>query len=787
MIEQSKDSIQFSSISEPKGINALNPLQALEFPSEQLNLVYGTNGTGKSGYVRIIKQSCKSKWSEVILANVFEQGNPKHGQATIKYKKNGVETSIDWKVNCSIDDLQPVQIFDATISNSYLNDKNEASYEPYILIFFKQLAELINNIKTIIDGYEQGRSKSLLPVIQQEYKATITGNKITALNHKTDVDSLCTPLVWQSDNDKRLQELNGILDTKNTESMKSSLLSKSKQVEKLKLSIKSIIQALSEDKVRRIVRARYDRDNFKKSAGEYAAQAFKNADLNGVGENTWQLMWESARRYSEETAYTEVAFPNTALDAKCVLCQQPLEEDSKERLNAFESFIKSDLESKVRAANASLQELERSLLNVPENFLLAMEGQGLTSKDSQEAILNWDECRNFALENSDVNKPIPEVRNGTLEQLESISSNIARKLEDLKKLENEEQRKVLLQEQLELKSKQWYCQFVPHIKQEHQRLVNLYHLQNAKKTANSSGITRKKNSLAEELLNQKYFDSFRNELHLLGGGKINVSLDAKGSKGKSFYTLSLKGSGQAAGKVLSEGESKLVTLAAFLADSQLHSAKTPFIFDDPITSLDADYEERVVLRLIELSKTRQVIVFTHRLSFLSLLESEGNRAAVSQHIVSLSSHNGAIGNPDLLPLKAAGNKKALNRLKNENIAQARKVLKEFGQDTYLRIAAGICIDFRKEIERIIEKELLSGVVERYRRSINTMGKLEHISLVTENDCKILDDVMTKYSCFAHSQPDEINTQIPSVDEIEGDICKVSNWLDEFQKRKKNKK
>ena len=71
--------------------------------------------------------------------------------------------------------------------------------------------------------------------------------------------------------------------------------------------------------------------------------------------------------------------------------------------------------------------------------------------------------------------------------------------------------------------------------------------------------------------------------------------------------------------ILSEGEARIVALAAFLADVTGCDSNNPFIFDDPISSLDQTYEEKTVKRLVELSENRQVIVFTHRLSLLGQL------------------------------------------------------------------------------------------------------------------------------------------------------------------------
>ena len=56
-----------------------------------------------------------------------------------------------------------------------------------------------------------------------------------------------------------------------------------------------------------------------------------------------------------------------------------------------------------------------------------------------------------------------------------------------------------------------------------------------------------------------------------------------------------------------------------MADLNSISKTQAFIFDDPVTSFDHNYEENVAKQLVKLSLKRQVIVFTHRLAFAELL------------------------------------------------------------------------------------------------------------------------------------------------------------------------
>jgi hypothetical protein len=48
--------LRLCSISDIEGINALAPKKPLEFGKSNITVVYGHNGSGKSGYVRLLKQ-----------------------------------------------------------------------------------------------------------------------------------------------------------------------------------------------------------------------------------------------------------------------------------------------------------------------------------------------------------------------------------------------------------------------------------------------------------------------------------------------------------------------------------------------------------------------------------------------------------------------------------------------------------------------------------------------------------------------------------------------------------
>lgn len=222
-------------------------------------------------------------------------------------------------------------------------------------------------------------------------------------------------------------------------------------------------------------------------------------------------------------------------------------------------------------------------------------------------------------------------------------------------------------------------------------------------------------------------------------------------------------------------------MAAFLADVEGRNNKSTFIFDDPITSLDQDYEEATVNRLVELSQTRQVIVFTHRLSMLALLEEVADKNKVEVNVIGLQRETWGTGEPREAPLPAQKPKRAINSLLDK-VARARKILNESGQAEYELIAKGICSEIRITLERLIENDLLSDVIHRFRRDIQTKGKLNNLSKITTDDCRYIDDKMTEYSKFEHSQPEEAPISLPDPDKLKEDLEKLRDWRIEFEGR-----
>ena len=127
-------------------------------------------------------------------------------------------------------------------------------------------------------------------------------------------------------------------------------------------------------------------------------------------------------------------------------------------------------------------------------------------------------------------------------------------------------------------------------------------------------------------------------------------------------------------------------------------------------------------------------------------------------------------------------KSALNTLIHQRYRETKKAYDD-GDFIHAEILLkSICSDFRTLVERSIENDLLCGIVQRFQRPIHTL-KIKDLAKLKESDCNLLDSLMTKYSGFEHSQPEESPVDLPKSEDLLRDMQSLKEWREEYAKRK----
>lgn len=773
------------------GVNAIRENACLDFGAVDLSVVFGMNGSGKSGYARLLKHACGARHKSDLLPNVF--GAAKISPSCEVTVETGAESkALEWKAEPDgLAPLRSIHVFDSAAAESYVDSKNLASYEPRRMRFLSALIEICDAVGAELASRKASLPKSF-PTVPPDHALTASAAFVTQLRDVTKQEAIDAACAWSAQDQETRQGIEQSLKQHDVTARTKQLGLDKRTLALFVESYESLKLALSEEEVAKLLELKRDSVAKRKAASEDAAKVFAGSALEGIGSASWRLMWDEARKYSEEAAYPEKDFPATGDGDLCVLCHQPLDDGAKSRLAGFEAFVKGGLEASAAKAEKDYSEAVAALPSLPEqgkwdwnvDFLKVDPAAGRALYDSVAARL-------AAVPKVETIEALPPVDWSAVDAaVAAVAESHAKETAALAELAKDGKKAELEKQLKELKAREWLSQQKAAAEKEVARLVSIKRLEKAEALTKTNALTTKKNELAKDELETGYRDRFVAELRALGGTRLRVEpVAVPEGKGKISFKIDIKGAVHkaSAGSVLSEGESRIVALAAFLADITGSGQPTPFVFDDPVSSLDQEFEERVVERLVELARTRQVVVFTHRLSLLALVEDAieaRKRAAASApslFVVTLRSFGGSTGRVDELDVRHKKPKSGFTTIRDHKLPKIRAHEKagnvaEF--DSALKTACG---DFRIMTERSIEKVILDGLLERFRRSIQTK-QLKSLIKVNAADCALVDSMMTKYSKFEHSQSDELAGALPTPDELAADLDAVIAWIDEFEKR-----
>lgn len=774
------------------GINLLAPREPLGFGDVGITVIYGENGSGKSGCVRILKHVCGARNLHDLLPSAFED-EPPPAECNLSYRLGDKVNELRWKPGMgSVPDLQAIDVFDRLEGNLLASEEADVSYEPPLLQFLSALTEVSVRLARRLQDDLDTLPRATL-VIPDDLKGSPGGawfEAIDAATKDTDLEDWCT---WTDEHEASWKGLKARLAEKSPGERARALTRTVTNLNRVLEKLENQRNQLSDAVVGEILQLRAAAEEKERLSVEGAEVLASTVPLPGVGSDVWKEMWEHARRYSEDKAYQGLEFPKVEDAARCVLCHQELGAEARQRMTSFEDFVAGSLEAAAREARSKM---DLEIQNVEEMWNdseldLALDAAGIDTEAERtavsEVVVALRKRRTTVLEGGakdlEAVPPLPDARDVVtrLRAKRDERQDLAKQLLEDEKSGGQE---TLAEEERALRARKWMAQHGTQLGDMLATMREQKLLEDAKALCDTTLLSRKKGELAQKLITQAFADRFKAELESLGGERLPVSLvRTRTERGRVLHRLQLEGAqAPPLAEVLSEGEYRVVSLAAVLADAGGNQHSAPFVFDDPISSLDVEFEERVVRRLVQMARERQLIVFTHRLSLLGLVEELAAEQDVPLKSLWIRREHWGAGEPGGVPIYARNPKSGLNHIVNSELGQARKALEEMGRADYDRLALGMVTHVRILTERVIEDFLLSGVVKRHRRSIQTLNKLARLALITDDDCSLIDGIMTKYSSYVHSQSAEAPVALPAPDEIERDVRRLIAWIDDFRKR-----
>ena len=772
-------------------VNAIAPSQRLQFQPNGLTVIYGDNGSGKSGYSRVLKRACRARdQSEPIHPNAYlppeETGN---AEATFEVDTNNSLEEVDWEDGETAPEiLSALAVFDSRCARSYLDSEGDYAYVPYGLDILEGLANMCKKLKgkieeecaqcTVDDAAYQGLERE-----------TTVGQLIAGLSAKTEPEQVVALATISDIENARYAELKTSLKEENPKEKATQLRLRSRRISRVVNKITDK-QTIVDDKALEKLQKLVDANDSAQKAALLASQEFKREGglLPGTGDEAWKELFEAARRYAVE-AYPDKTFPDLGSDSQCPLCQRPLEEGAA-RLLRFEEFIQEEAERKAQTTAKALADGFKVFTEM--NVSLGIDDELYAELEVLDSVLAKD-LKQFDLGLVDRHVAIKEavgIREWTevnampespAARLQLWADKLNAEAETLDGIAEEGGRAAAEGELKELQARIQLNKVKGLVLTAIEQLNRRAKLKDCLAAVNTKAISMKARDLTQEVVSRDLENALNREFGKLGVGNLRVCLTSRTGRGRSSYKLKLDlPQAKTPGDILSEGEQRAIAIGSFLAEATIGDSSTGLIFDDPVSSLDHKRRERVARRLAQEAKSRQIIVFTHDLYFLNLLIDEAEKVEVPVETQSLTRRSEEFGiiDPDL-PFEGMNTKARVGYLRDRQ--QMIKKIHESGDESgHRKETADAYRQLRLAWERGIEEVLLRGVVLRFRKGVETR-RLASVT-VEDDDCTTVDRWMSKCSNYAHDQALLGGTEVPDPDELLADINALDEWRRQVEQR-----
>jgi len=129
--------------------------QRLSFALDGITLIYGDNGSSKTGYCRITKKICRSLTADDLLGDVFKIGEKPPAEVVIRYCQDGENdvTENHWTDGTpSPAAIAGISVFDARNARLFVDAENRIGFLPREVALQEQHAKHCGEMDAKIDG-----------------------------------------------------------------------------------------------------------------------------------------------------------------------------------------------------------------------------------------------------------------------------------------------------------------------------------------------------------------------------------------------------------------------------------------------------------------------------------------------------------------------------------------------------------------------------------------------------------------------------------------------------------
>ncbi|MDD3725254.1 MAG: AAA family ATPase [Bacteroidales bacterium] len=773
--------LQLQFIKEIENVNALATGQSIPI-NPNLTIIYGGNGTGKSGYVRLLNNAFSSRGDKQILPNVFSDAAI--GEPACKFTFQSTSTPYDLAYPSQKSNIEFSQysVFDTYSIRVHLEQDNKLNFTPIGFEFFEKILQLYEAVKSKL--YAEIKANRPLNEFEKFFvNDNDIKNVIANLGANSNVEELKSLGTYTKGDAAKLTEL----IAKREELKTLDIPKKIAELQKIHLQLveftsrlQAILDYLKPEDIEHYKSLITSIHKFQELAKQEGVKSLENYNIEGLGSNEWKDFLRASKSYVSAIYANRDGKIYPSENDSCLFCLQPLTEKENSLINSYWNLLKSEAENELNRIIQAIRELEQKLKRLlPVKFdetttlfeyvdicdsALAVKWKDIVtlSETARQNVISDLVNRNldlpmphFAVSTNEFDKVITQLK-ATIDDL--FQKNPSKEIEELEKQIQFLTDKNLLNKLLEqvlvfVAAHKWAAK-----------------AESSASAFNPRSVTIKQGELFSTHITDKYTETFIKECGKLNAPSV-VEISQKNKRGTTLRKLQV--AGVVANSILSEGEQRAISLADFLTEVQMNPTNKGVFFDDPVTSQDHHRREKIAERLVELALQKQVIVFTHDIAFFIRLKivAETTTTPYSYTTIRNIGGNPGIISPDL-PWTAQPVKQRIGTLR-DRLVRLKKIEQSGNEDEYLFAAKSWYGLLREGWERAVEERLFKGVVERFSLGVQTQ-KLKKVVITNE----LLEDIeigMTESSSWIHDAAAGLNPTPPDTIKAEADLNKLNDF------------
>ena len=794
-------------VKDAQNANRLAPNQHLPFARKGITLIFGFNGSGKSGYGRILKRACRSRQDKQnrMYGDVYGAIATPPASAVIEFEEGINSRSFHWHDGSrSSEALARISVFDAETAPLYANQQNKIEFLPRGLDVLPRLGSVCEELQRQIDQ-EITSAAAMISAQLHDFDSKTYQDLMAGLAATTAEANLLTVAdieaagAWDESWEQKVKQVeNQLRDL-------SEPAAKSAKLRRLKSAVDSLEERLS------LNMALLSVESYSKYLSAYGASfaANENARLAAEGRFTgdpfgrsisssqWRKLYTAAREFSE-LIYPDQTFPFVGIDALCVLCQQPLSMDARNRLERFQLFVEDMSQRTADQAVAVLRGETESVkaLQLPteDGIKQSLAEYVAEMPDGPELVSAAIDCLNelnlakiatlSLLENGTSNENYAGVSRESIDKLESASSRLEEQIQQLDAASKDTAALTILKaEHVVLLDRKAFASFKTVLQSRLENLRYILTLRKCRAACDTRIISIKSSAMREKYLTADFTEKVALEIENLGLDYLPVRVEGRTDRGASMIGVTLdKLAKVSTADILSEGEFRALALGCFLAEVSMIDGHDGIIIDDPVSSLDHLHCLQIAKRLVEEAlHGRQVIIFTHDLPFYSAVMSMAAEARVPLHPNWIQQNDGEFGvvSSDDSPWEAKNLNQRISVL--ERGLAAIPDPKSISREEFMKLVKSFYVSLRETWERLVEERLLADVVGRFELGVKTQSlKTVH---VTNDDFTRVHFGMARASTFSgHDRARGMQAATPTIAEMKADLEKIRTYAKDLKDR-----